>query len=146
MNLRVSKLAGWIVMAILVSSCGSSPGKGEFLAVHPDNPHYFMFRGKPALLIGSTEHYGAVMNRDFDYVRYFDELAVCGLNITRTFSGIYVEPKGAFGIRGNTLAPDSGKFICPWARSTEPGYAVGGNRFDLDRWDPEYFNRLKRLS
>lgn len=143
MKLKVLKLTGWFVSALLVSSCGSSSQPKEFLTLHPDNPHYFLFRGEPTLLIGSTEHYGAVMNLDFDYIKYFNELAECGLNITRTFSGIYVEPKGAFGIRANTLAPDSGRFICPWARSSEPGYAVGGNKFDLDSWDTGYFERLK---
>ena len=143
MDLKVLNLAGWFFSVCLFFSCSSSSQKGEFLSVHPDNPHYFMFRGKPVILTGSTEHYGAVLNLDFDYVKYFDELAARGLNVTRTFSGIYVEPKGAFGIRGNTLAPDSGRFICPWARSNEPGYAAGGNKFDLDSWDPEYFNRLK---
>ena len=113
------------------------------LSLHPDNQHYFLFRGKPEVLIGSTEHYGAVMNLDFDYVRYLDEISARGLNITRTFSGIYVEPQGAFGIARNTLAPGPGKFICPWARSNEPEYAGGGNKFDLTKWDPEYFARLK---
>jgi len=113
------------------------------LSLHPDNPHYFLFRGKPAILIGSTEHYGAVMNLDFDYVRYLDEISEKGLNITRTFSGIYVEPEGAFSIAKNTLAPANGRFICPWARSNEPGYAGGGNKFDLTKWDQEYFARLK---
>src|SRR5437588_301642 len=36
----------------------------EPIKLHPDNPHYFLFRGKPAILIGSTEHYGAVLNLD----------------------------------------------------------------------------------
>ena len=58
----------------------------EPLRLHPDNPHYFLFRGQPTVLIGSTEHYGAVLNRDFDYVRYLDALAADGLNLTRTFS------------------------------------------------------------
>lgn len=83
------------------------------------------------------------MNLDFDYVRYLDELSVYGLNVTRTFSGIYVEPQGAFGIEKNTLAPASGRFICPWARSNQPGYNGGGNKFDLARWDTAYFRRLK---
>ena len=34
------------------------------LALHPENPHYLLFRGKPTILIGSTEHYGAVLNGD----------------------------------------------------------------------------------
>lgn len=125
---------------VFLISCSN---KSSPLSLHPDNPHYFLFRGKPAVLAGSTEHYGAVMNLDFDYVRYLDELAVYGLNVTRTFSGIYVEPQGAFGIDKNTLAPDSGRFICPWARSNQPGYKGGGNKFDLEKWDTAYFSRLK---
>ncbi|MBK7626641.1 MAG: DUF1080 domain-containing protein [Bacteroidales bacterium] len=120
-----------------------APSSKPFLSLHPQNPHYFMFRGKPAILIGSTEHYGAVMNLDFDYVTYFKELEASGLNVTRTFSGVYVEPAGAFGIKKNTMAPGPNRFICPWARSNEPGYANGGNKFDLSRWDENYFKRLK---
>lgn len=129
-----------IATVLVVTSCAN---EYQPLVVHPDNNHYFLFREKPVVLIGSTEHYGAVMNLDFDYIKYLDELASCGLNITRTFSGIYVEPQGAFNISKNTLAPGGGKFICPWARSNETGYAGGGNKFDLTKWDPEYFARLK---
>ena len=32
----------------------------EPLRLHPKNPHYFLFRGKPAVLVTSGEHYGAV--------------------------------------------------------------------------------------
>src|SRR5258706_6674835 len=44
------------------------------IALHPDNPHYFLWRGKPAVLITSGEHYGAVLNLDFDFVPYLDTL------------------------------------------------------------------------
>jgi hypothetical protein len=115
------------------------------LALHPDNPHYFLWRGKPAVLIGSGEHYGALLNLDFDYRRYFDTLAADGMMLTRVFSGAYVEPEGAFKIARNTLAPLPERFISPWARSSQPGYANGGNRFDLGRWDDGYFRRLKDL-
>ena len=115
------------------------------LALHPDNPHYFRFRGKPVLLVTSGEHYGAVLNRDFDFKRYLDTLAADGLNLTRTFSGAYVEPLGAFNIASNTLAPAAGRFLCPWARSDQAGYANGGSKFDLSRWDPAYFERLRSL-
>jgi hypothetical protein len=113
------------------------------LALHPDNPHYFLFRGKPTVLITSGEHYGAVLNLDFDYVKYLDALRRDGLNLTRTFSGAYVEPPGTFNIASNTLAPVRGRFVCPWARSDVPGYPMGGNKFDLSRWDIAYFKRLK---
>ena len=53
------------------------------------------------------------------------------MNYTRIFTGAYVEPEGAFGIARNTLAPKPGRFIAPWRRSDTPGYADGGNKFDL---------------
>jgi hypothetical protein len=115
----------------------------EPLQLHPANPHYFLFRGNPALVLTSGEHYGAVLNLDFDYARYLESLAEEGLNGTRTWSGVYCEPANAFRIAGNTLAPGPGRFICPWARSEVPGYTNGGNKFDLTRWDTAYFNRLK---
>lgn len=113
------------------------------LQLHPDNPHYFLFRGKPTVLITSGEHYGAVLNLDFNYARYLETLEREGMNGTRTWAGAYCEPPSAFNIASNTLAPLPGRFICPWARSGEPGYANGGNKFDLTRWDPAYFERLK---
>jgi hypothetical protein len=116
---------------------------GRPIALHPDNPHYFQWRGRPTILITSAEHYGAVMNLDFDYRKYLDTLAADGMNYTRVFSGAYVEPEGAFNITRNTLAPRPGRFIAPWARSSQPGYANGGNKFDLARWDDAYLARLK---
>jgi len=117
----------------------------EPIRLHPGNPHYFEWRGTPVILIGSTEHYGAVLNREFDFETYFKTLQKDGLNLTRTFTGVYCEHPEAFNITRNTLAPGPGKLIAPWARSLEPGYANGGNKFDLSRWDEAYFKRLTRF-
>lgn len=119
-----------------------SAASAEPLKLHPDNPHYFLFRGRPTILVTSGEHYGAVLNADFDYRKYLDTLQSCGLNHTRTFVGAYMEHPGAFKIARNVLAPAPGRLLCPWARSDEPGYANGGSKFDLSRWDPAYFARL----
>ncbi len=113
------------------------------IALHPDNPHYFLFRGKPAVLVTSGEHYGAVLNLDFDFIPYLDELKARGFNLTRLFSGTYREVPGSFNIEANTLAPKSGRFLGPYARSKTPGAADGGARFDLDRANPDYYPRLK---
>ncbi|HMJ64000.1 MAG TPA: DUF6298 domain-containing protein, partial [Candidatus Binatia bacterium] len=131
-----SALAIWLALVPLITR-GLSP--------HPDNPHYFLFRGKPAVLITSGEHYGAVLNKDFDYVAYLDELVAHRFNHTRLFSGTYCEREDSFGITGNTLAPVPGAFVCPWARSETPGCFDGGSKFDLTRWDEKYFARLKDL-
>jgi hypothetical protein len=115
------------------------------IALHPENPHYFEWRGKPTVLVTSAEHYGAVLNLDFDYRKYLDTLKAAGMNYTRIFSGAYVEPDGAFNIARNTLAPLPNRFICPWPRSNQTGYANGGNKFDLSKWDEAYFARLKEF-
>ena len=110
--------------------------------LHPKNPHYFQYQGKPLILIGSGEHYGSVINLDFDYPKYLQATAADGMNTTRLFTGAYIEKLGDFGIQKNTLAPASGRLLLPWKRSTTSGYALGGNRFDLAQWDDAYFARL----
>lgn len=131
--------------ALVASASGAAhAAAGGPISLHPSNGRYFLFRGKPTVLVTSAEHYGAVLNLDFDYVKYLDELKATDMNYTRIFAGgAYVERPGAFGIQRNTLAPAEGRLISPYARSSTPGYAVGGNRFDLDRWDPAYFARLR---
>jgi len=140
-NSGISRVALLFLMLASVSAFAVKPTKP--ICLHPDNPHYFLFRDKPTVLISSTEHYGGVMNLDFDYVTYFKELGSKGLNLTRTFSGAYVESSKSFNIKDNTLAPAADRFICPWARSTTPGYAGGGNKFDLTKWNAAYFQRLR---
>lgn len=115
------------------------------IALHPQNGHYFIWRGEPTILITSGEHYGALLNLDFDYVRYFKALKADGLNHTRIFSGTYREIPGSFGITDNPLAPGPNRYVCPWARSDKPGYFDGGSKFDLTGWDAAYFARLRRL-
>lgn len=124
----------------LAAPAGAGP-----IALHPDNPRYFLFEGKPTFLITSGEHYGAVLNLDFDFVPYLDELHARGFNLTRTFSGTYREVPGSFKIVNNTLAPGPGRYAAPWARSKTPGAADGGNKFDLGAWDEAYFERLRRF-
>ena len=46
-------------------------------------------------------------------------------------------------IADNTLAPPVPLLTLPWARSDRPGCADGGNRYDLERWNPAYFARLR---
>src|SRR2546422_1393011 len=120
-----------LLLAVRAVSAADAP-----IYLHPENPHYLLFRGKPTILITSTEHYGAVLNGDFDYIPYLDELQAKKLNLTRTFSGVYRELPGTFNITDNTLAPKTAdKFVCPWARSDTPGASDGGNKFDLTKFN-----------
>jgi hypothetical protein len=72
------------------------------IALNPANHHYFIFRNSPEILITSAEHYGAVVNGEFDYIKYLDALKAYGLNYTRIYPGALFEPEGKF-IAGNTL-------------------------------------------
>ena len=113
------------------------------ISLHPQNPHYFLYKDRAVGLVGSGEHYGAVFNGDFDYHKYLSTIEADGMNYTRLFGGSYVEVPGkSFGILRNDLAPAEERFVAPWARSSEPGYTGGGNKFDLEKWNPEYFSRL----
>jgi hypothetical protein len=137
-RLTIAAICAAMLFAQAQDRSGSQP-----IQLDPRNPHYFLFRGKTVALVTSGEHYGAVLNSDFDYRRYVDTLQSSGLNYTRLFPGSYVEvPAKSFGIQRNDLAPAEGRFMAPWVRSSTPGYAGGGNKFDLGRWNPEYFERL----
>ncbi|NLY00757.1 MAG: hypothetical protein GXY83_32075 [Rhodopirellula sp.] len=139
-------MARTIFSVLLVIAGAARSASGEPLALHPANGRYFLWRGSPTILVTSGEHYGAVLNLDFDYSRYLDALAADGLNHTRTFSGTYREIPASFKITDNTLAPKPNRFACPWARSDRPGYFDGGNKFDLSRFEPAYFERLKAFT
>jgi hypothetical protein len=121
---------------------GGTALQAEPVKAAPANPHYYFYEGKPILLITSAEHYGAVINREFDYLAYLDALKAHGLNYTRFYPGAMFEPAGKF-MAGNTLGPKPDSLIVPWARSDTPGYRLGANKFDLDHWDPAYFARFK---
>ena len=107
------------------------------IGVYADNPHYYARGGRPILLITSAEHYGAVINAEFDYEAYLNTLQEFGMNYTRIYPGAYTEVAGMFTDE-NTLAPAPGKLIVPWARSSaDPA------KFDLKQWDEGYFRRLR---
>lgn len=134
---------GVLLLLLPLASAKQSSNESVPIRLDPKNPHYFLFQGRTVALITSGEHYGAVINADFDYRRYLTTLEADGFNYTRLFGGSYVEvPAKSFGIQRNDLAPAPGRFVAPWARSDTPGYAGGGNKFDLDRWNSEYFERF----
>jgi hypothetical protein len=130
-------------LSLLLTVAIPTPAAAEPIQRHPKNGRYLVFKGKPAILVGGGEHYGAVLNLDFDYTRYLDTMQKDGLNLTRLFVGTYYEKPGDFGIGNNTLAPAPGRALTPWQRSDTPGAADGGNKFDLEKWNDAYFARLE---
>lgn len=111
------------------------------IQLHPENPHYFLYKGKTLALITSAEHYGALLNLDFDYHTYLETLSGEGMNYTRIFTGSYFEIAGeSFGIQNNTLAPKKTSITTPWSMVVNA--QDGTWKYDLSSWNEAYFQRL----
>ena len=113
------------------------------IRIHPQNSKIFEFRGKPLVLVTATEHYGAVMNRPFRFERYLEDAAEKGITLTRLFV-LFRElqvPMNPY----STCKPESPEYIAPFER-TGPGHALDGEpKFDLDRPNEEFYERLHRF-
>jgi hypothetical protein len=121
----------------------------EPVRVWSANPHYFARDGRPIVLVTSDHHYGAVIDADFHFARFLDALGEGGMNLTRIYPGGMFEVEDKY-VAGNPLGPRRGRQILPWARSTvsgaDPALAAPGQealKLDLDRWNPDYFRRLR---
>ena len=135
-----------IAVALILMSAVSANSQ---ITVSQTNSHYLVYKNKPVTLITSDHHYGAIIDLDFDFVKYLNYLADNGLNLTRIYPGGMFEPPDKY-LPGNPLGPRQGRQLLPWAKSDQPGanplLAEPGKqsfKFDLDKWDPDYFGRLK---
>ncbi|MGH3847821.1 MAG: hypothetical protein ACRDS0_41385, partial [Pseudonocardiaceae bacterium] len=70
--------------------------------------------GRPRILRTATEHYGALLNRPFDYTKYLPMLARSGSNLTRTFV-LFRELQTANNPY-STCKPASIDYIAPYPR------------------------------
>lgn len=135
-----------LLLALISAGSGAADGlpappAARPLSLNADNPRYFQFRGRPVVLITSGEHYGAVVNADFDFIPYLDVLQRHRFNLTRLFSGSQIEHVTWIpGLKyNNPVAPRRGRAVLPWAQVA----TSAGPRFDLRRWNPRYFQRLR---
>ena len=132
-----------IALCILLSTLAAYPLRSEALRINPDNPKYFLFRGKPLVLISASEHYGSIINRPFDFRKYLADAAEHNMTMTRTFL-LFRELQSARN-PSSPCKPESPDYISPYVRAG-PGKALDGEpQYDLDRWNPEYFERIHRF-
>ena len=125
---------------LLLPSHNCSASDSVF-SVHPKNHRCFLYQGKPMKILTSAEHYGAVINGEFDYDVYLKELRRTGQNQTRVFTFYREEWRNPVL---NTLAPTPQSTVLPWRRVSGHGKGPDGlGKFDLNQWNPAYFARLK---
>jgi hypothetical protein len=104
------------------------------LRLHPQNPRYFADAAGRAVYLTGSHHWDNLIDNGerpggFDFERYLDRLAAWGHNFIRLWT---------HEAWTHDLHPR------PYLR-TGPGTALDGRpRFDLTRFDPEYFKRLRR--
>jgi hypothetical protein len=136
---------GKLLMGIVLLGAAAlcSAGAQEAVKIDPANPRYLIFRGRPLLLISASEHYGSVINRPFDYEKYLADAQAHKMTMTRTFL-LYRELQSARN-PSSPCKPESPDYIAPFVRKG-PGKAMDGEAvYDLDEWNPEYFERLHRF-
>jgi hypothetical protein len=104
------------------------------LRVHPENPRYFMDGAGRAVLLAGSHHWDVLVDGvaepgAFDFEGYLDRLSGWGHSFIRLWTHeAWLHEIGPL----------------PFLRSG-PGLARdGGLRFDLGRFDPEYFARLRQ--
>lgn len=114
------------------------------LRVHPENPRYFTDGSGRAIYLTGSHTWNALVDKGptdpppkFDFEAYLDFLDLHGHNFTKlwTFEQMMWSRKNNPEMQ--TAAPQ------PWAR-TGPGKALDGkSKFDLTRFNPDYFRRLR---
>src|SRR5262249_31092349 len=98
------------------------------------------YRGQPVCLLAASEHYGAVINRAFDYPAYLDQMALEGVRLTRLF--VLFRELQTDRNPHSTCKPESTEYVAPYLR-TGPGMALDAlPKYDLEQWNPEFFARL----
>ena len=116
------------MIALLCVACAPSYA---YLRLHPEYPRYFQESTTgEAVLVASCA--GVVpTSRDHDYVKEIEDMKAHHITYGRVWH--FLPWAGA-------------NAIWPWAESDTPGGywgGRGGNKLDMDKWNPEYWTRMR---
>ena len=114
------------------AALGAAPASG-YLKLHPENPRYFQETATGrAVMIASCA--GVVpTSRTVDNNRLIAEM---------------IKWRVSYGRVWHFLPWGGDRVDWPWMRSDVPGAYMGGrggNRFDMDRWNPVYWNKMRTV-
>lgn len=104
------------------------------LRLHSENPRYFADGAGRAVLLAGSHHWNSLVDGiegrpPFDFERYLDQLTGWGHNFFRLWTHeAWLQD----------LSP------LPYLRSGPGRARDGGPKFDLERFDPAYFSRLRQ--
>ena len=100
------------------------------------------------MLVCATEHYGSVLNRRFRFERYLADAAQKHQTLTRLFM-LFRELQSSINPY-STCKPESTDYVSPFTRldwDGDPGTKAldGEPKYDLSRWNDEFFERLHQF-
>ncbi len=107
---------------------------------HSQNKKVFEYKNKAILLICATEHYGAVMNRPFDYKAYLCDCKAKKQNYTRLF--LLFRELQTKENPYSTCKPESPDYISPFKPTAEGIHDNRKLKYDLEEFNEEFFERL----
>ena len=112
-----------------------NPGSAwEPVRAHPLNPYVVEFRGKPTLLRTFGPAYEWLFDSSLTYTPYMDVFHRDGMNLTRIWCIGYP-----------AWTPEH--VNQPWPRATTGANALDGlKKWDLSKWNEDYFIRLKAIA
>ena len=123
------RLAPFVVFTICLTLllCAGLPASA-YLIIHPENPHYFQetLTGKPVMIASCAGFVPTSLK--MDYKKQIQEMKDNVITYGRVWHFL---PWGG---------SDS---IWPWSRSDVSGAPMGGNKIDMEKWNPEYWRRMK---
>lgn len=135
--MNFTKKIVYLLVFILCASAGRAQNNQSKrpISIYPGNTYYFQDeKGKPVVLLGDYT-WDIFTDTSYDYVRLFDTLSARKINFVRLWLWKLYEwyPK------------DRAPNICPYLR-TGPGLANDGKpKYDLDQFNPAFFQRLKKI-
>ncbi len=125
MNMNEHRRIVFFLTIFLVFNMSGVYGAG--IEIYPKNPTYWQYNGKPTMLLGGTDDDALFQwAGDMDLLCHqLDLLQSCGGNYVRCTM--------------SSREPDS--LVCP--PRVQPYQRLSNGKFDLDKWNNEYWERLE---
>jgi len=153
MKNQLLRCVGGFLCVLYLTACVSTKSPGNPfqgpLRVSTENPRYFTDESGTAVYLTGSHTWNNLVDMGpgdppaiFDFARYLHWMKEYNHNFIRLWSWELLTWNTE--VLGNNILADHHVAPHPWLR-TGPGYALDGKpKFDLDQFDPAYFDRLKQ--
>lgn len=132
-----------LVCQLALGAMAQTVDGSSTLTLHSSFPASFQSSdGQPLLLIGDYT-WGTFSDVDYDYAAMFDSLQAHGLNFARVW--LWWGCEEFPGLTDRHVVMMDRRFVVPYQR-IGPGAAKDGQpKYDLSRFNPAFFDRLRKL-